>query len=351
MKTDFVIIFALFVSAILFFLLLSFYKEYKKEISRKEFSEEEPKKTETLEETEKITNTCEYNFRIINPSYEGRVVFLDCETTGLDEKNDRIIELAMVEVVCGKETGKKFHSYFRVRKKISDGAYRTHGLTLEFLSDKPTFRKRSDEIVDFLRGAVVVAYNAPFDVGFLNNELRRVNANLSIANLGCEVVCAMRLAEAHYNKWTKFDVLANAYHFDIYGLRGESGHHSAKIEADLLPGVYDVICRIFERRERSLFFPITQKLNLDTGERIDEVSIPYRNHTREDFVFLIQKIHLMDDIEAMKAITDGLADDDIQNILNTYPFCRDVILTRYMTVIKTVLSMKTWAMTYRKDIA
>ena len=59
----------------------------------------------------------------------------------------------------------------------------------------------------------------------------------------------------------------------------------------------------------------------------------------------------MDDIEAMKAITDGLADDDIQNILNTYPFCRDVILTRYMTVIKTVLSMKTWAMTYRKDIA
>ena len=292
-----------------------------------------------------------YKFRIVNPVYNGRIVFLDCETTGLDDK-DRIIELAMVEVVANKKTGRNFHSYFKVRKRISEESYKIHGLTNEFLLDKPTFRSKSKEIIEFLRGAVVVAYNAPFDIRFINSELERIDPHLSLESLGCDVVCAMRFAEAHYDKWMKFDVLVNAYHLNIYSLRGESGRHSAKVDAELLPDVYSIIFKIFERRERSLMFPIVRKIKLmrNDGET-DDVEVIYRNRYPDEFLAYAKNIHNMNDVEVLVTLVENFDNKKAIEFLGTYPKCRNALLENYIFSQKTAYSMKTWFLTYPKDIS
>jgi len=104
-----------------------------------------------------------------------RQVFLDTETTGLSpESGDRVIEIGCIEMVGRRLTGNNKHFYLNPERKNSEDAVRVHGLTDEFLADKPVFAAVAEELMEFLAGAEIVIHNAAFDVGFLNAELRRL---------------------------------------------------------------------------------------------------------------------------------------------------------------------------------
>ena len=103
-----------------------------------------------------------------------RQIVLDTETTGLEwAKGERVVEIGCVEMVNRTLTGNDFHEYLNPEQLMSADAERVHGLSSEFLADKPKFAEVAERFVDYVRGAELVIHNAPFDVGFLNAELAR----------------------------------------------------------------------------------------------------------------------------------------------------------------------------------
>ena len=101
-----------------------------------------------------------------------RRIVLDTETTGLDFRTgDRIVEIGCIEMFGRQRTGRKFHAWLNPGREVGAGAVAVHGLTTEFLSDKPSFPQVADEFIEFVQGAELIIHNAPFDTGFLNNEL------------------------------------------------------------------------------------------------------------------------------------------------------------------------------------
>ena len=105
-----------------------------------------------------------------------RIVVLDTETTGLSTREGhRIIEIGCVELINRRLTGERFHAYLNPERKIDDGAIAVHGISNEFLDDKPLFKQISAEFIAFIKNAELVIHNAPFDVGFINNEFSRLD--------------------------------------------------------------------------------------------------------------------------------------------------------------------------------
>ncbi|HMV00917.1 MAG TPA: DNA polymerase III subunit epsilon, partial [Rhodocyclaceae bacterium] len=101
-----------------------------------------------------------------------RQIVLDTETTGLDPRQGhRIIEIACLELVNRRLTGRHLHKYLNPDREIDEGAAAVHGITLDFLADKPRFADVADEFLEFVSGAELVIHNAPFDIGFLDAEL------------------------------------------------------------------------------------------------------------------------------------------------------------------------------------
>ena len=127
-----------------------------------------------------------------------RQVVLDTETTGLEvERGHRVLEIGAVEIIDRKNTGNHFHEYINPQRSIDSGALEVHGLTEEFLADKPVFREISERFLDFVGGAELVIHNAPFDMSFLNNELSQCeedslgNWNKSEGLLILEDICGV----------------------------------------------------------------------------------------------------------------------------------------------------------------
>ena len=103
-----------------------------------------------------------------------REIIFDTETTGFDPKTgDRLVEIGCIELVDRRETGQTFHAYFNPERDMPAAAEAVHGLSIQFLSDKPLFAARVDDLMDFLGDAPLVAHNAAFDFGFVNAELAR----------------------------------------------------------------------------------------------------------------------------------------------------------------------------------
>src|SRR5210317_1546631 len=103
-----------------------------------------------------------------------RQIVLDTETTGLEvSQGHRIIEIGCVELVNRKLTGNHYHQYLNPRREIDQGAIEVHGITSEFLADKPGFEQIAGDFIDYIAGAELIIHNAPFDLGFLNAELQR----------------------------------------------------------------------------------------------------------------------------------------------------------------------------------
>ncbi|PZQ76961.1 MAG: DNA polymerase III subunit epsilon [Variovorax paradoxus] len=164
-----------------------------------------------------------------------RQIVLDTETTGLSAENgDRIIELGCVELFNRKLTGNDLHIYFNPERESHEDALRVHGLTTEFLSDKPKFATMAQEIVEYLRGAELIIHNAAFDVGFLNKEFELAGL-APLRDFVGEVTDTLAMAKQVYpGKRNSLDALCDRFGVD----RSNRTFHGAKLDAQLLADVY-----------------------------------------------------------------------------------------------------------------
>ena len=162
-----------------------------------------------------------------------REIIFDTETTGFDPKTgDRLVEIGCVELVDRRETGVTFHAYFNPERDMPAAAEAVHGLSIQFLSDKPLFATRVDELIEFLGDAPLVAHNAVFDFGFVNAELARAGRPaLDMARMCCTVQMARKL---HPGAKHSLDALCTRYGID----RSHRVKHGALLDAELLAHLY-----------------------------------------------------------------------------------------------------------------
>ena len=165
-----------------------------------------------------------------------RQIVLDTETTGLEPRlGHRIIEIGCVELVDRRLTGRHFHQYLNPEREVDEGAIEVHGLTNEFLQDKPLFAAVVDEFLDFVRGAELVIHNAPFDMGFLNHELALHNAALGKLDDYCQVLDTLVMArQKHPGQKNSLDALCRRYDVD----NSQRDLHGALLDAEILADVY-----------------------------------------------------------------------------------------------------------------
>jgi DNA polymerase-3 subunit epsilon len=169
-----------------------------------------------------------------------RKIVLDTETTGLDFRNgDRIVEIGCVELNGRQLTGQRFHAYINPERIIDPGAIAIHGLTNEFLADKPRFGDIAADFMEFVRGAELVIHNAAFDVGFLNNELGLLQHE-GIDRLCSDVTDTLRMArELRPGKKNNLNALCSEFGVDNSGRQ----LHGALLDAELLAEVYLAMTR------------------------------------------------------------------------------------------------------------
>jgi DNA polymerase III subunit epsilon len=169
-----------------------------------------------------------------------RSIVLDTETTGLNASlGDRIIELGCIEILNRRVTGNHFHRYVNPERASEDGALKVHGITGEFLQDKPKFHEIAAEFLDYIQGAELVIHNAAFDVEFLNLELARIGQP-PIEEHCVAVVDSLRLArELHPGKRNSLDALCERYQID----HAHRTLHGALLDASLLAEVYLAMTR------------------------------------------------------------------------------------------------------------
>lgn len=164
-----------------------------------------------------------------------RQIVLDTETTGLSAATgDRIIEIGCVELLNRKLTGNNKHFYLNPERDSHEDALKVHGISNEFLRDKPKFIEVADELLEYLRGAEIIIHNAPFDVGFLNKELELLGRG-PITEVVDNVIDSLVLAKAMFpGKRNSLDALCGRLEVDNSGRT----LHGALLDAELLADVY-----------------------------------------------------------------------------------------------------------------
>jgi len=165
-----------------------------------------------------------------------RQIVLDTETTGLEvSQGHRIIEIGCVELVNRRLTGNHYHQYIKPEREIDQGAIEVHGITSEFLDDKPVFARIVADFIEFIAGAELIIHNAPFDLGFLDAELQRMpQAQAAIKDL-CTVIDTLVMARAkHPGQRNNLDALCQRYHVD----NSQRDLHGALLDAEILADVY-----------------------------------------------------------------------------------------------------------------
>ncbi len=170
-----------------------------------------------------------------------RQIVLDTETTGLDPAaGHRIIEIGGVEIVNRRLTGRRVHYYLQPDRAIEAEAQKVHGISSEFLVDKPRFADVAEELLDFIRATELVIHNAPFDVGFLDHELRRWGGVDSPVRELCGVLDTLELARRrHPGQRNSLDALCKRYSID----NSRRELHGALLDAEILADVYLAMTR------------------------------------------------------------------------------------------------------------
>ncbi|MFV8817277.1 DNA polymerase III subunit epsilon [Haliea sp. E17] len=165
-----------------------------------------------------------------------RQIVLDTETTGLEvSQGHRIIEIGCVEIDNRRLTGNHFHRYIRPDREIDQGAIEVHGITNEFLADKPRFDQVALDFLEFVRGAQLIIHNAPFDMGFLNSELQRWDGSQPALEGLCEVIDTLVMARSrHPGQRNNLDALCGRYGVD----NSQRDLHGALLDAEILADVY-----------------------------------------------------------------------------------------------------------------
>lgn len=164
-----------------------------------------------------------------------RLIVLDTETTGLSAVDgDRIVELGCVELVNRKLTGNNLHLYFNPERDSHEEALRVHGLTTEFLSDKPKFAEKAQDILAYLQDAELIIHNAPFDVGFMNKEFERLGLKPLKSYVSAVTDTLAMAKEMFPGKRNSLDALCDRLEVDNSGRT----LHGALLDAELLADVY-----------------------------------------------------------------------------------------------------------------
>lgn len=164
-----------------------------------------------------------------------RQVVLDTETTGLETSQDhRIIEIGCVELINRRLTGRHYHQYINPLREVEEGAMEVHGISNEFLSDKPLFTAIAEQFLAFIEGAELVIHNAPFDVGFINHEFSKLEGFGKVADY-CTVVDTLVMArQRHPGQKNNLDALCKRYAVD----NSQRNLHGALLDAEILADVY-----------------------------------------------------------------------------------------------------------------
>jgi DNA polymerase III subunit epsilon len=161
-----------------------------------------------------------------------REIVLDTETTGIDPASDRIIEVGCVELLNHIPTGRTYHAYVNPQRSVSQGAYNVHGLSEEFLRDKPVFAAVADELLGFVGDARLVIHNAGFDMGFLNAEFARAGYPLVGLDRAIDTLSLAR--RKHPSAANSLDALCARYGID----NSRRSKHGALLDAEILAEVY-----------------------------------------------------------------------------------------------------------------
>ncbi|MDB2410423.1 DNA polymerase III subunit epsilon [Pseudomonadales bacterium] len=165
-----------------------------------------------------------------------RQIVLDTETTGLEpSQGHRIIEIGCVELVNRRLTGNHYHQYIQPEREIDQGALEVHGISNEFLSDKPVFAHVLDEFLAFIDGAELIIHNAPFDIGFIDHELKLAGSKIKKTGSICGVIDSLVLArKKHPGQKNNLDALCKRYAVD----NAKRELHGALLDAEILADVY-----------------------------------------------------------------------------------------------------------------
>ncbi len=165
-----------------------------------------------------------------------RQIFLDTETTGLEvSQGHRLIEVAAIEMLNRQRTGKFVHFYLNPDRAIDEGAMRVHGISNEFLKDKPKFRAIAEELLSFIKGSELVIHNAPFDLGFINKEFLNLDKQWAGIESHCSILDTMVLARGkHRGARNSLDALCKRYKIS----NAHRTFHGALLDSELLADVY-----------------------------------------------------------------------------------------------------------------
>ena len=164
-----------------------------------------------------------------------RQVVLDTETTGINpEAGHRIIEIGCVELIDRKLTGKNFHVYLNPQRDVEEGAFKVHGISTEFLKDKPLFKDVVADLITFIKGSELIIHNAPFDTGFLNCELKLIKWPHVLTHYStvCDTLVLAR--DKHPGQRNSLDALCKRYDID----NSKRQLHGALLDAEILADVY-----------------------------------------------------------------------------------------------------------------
>ncbi len=170
-----------------------------------------------------------------------RQIILDTETTGMNQSGGpvyighRIIEIGCVEVVNRRLTSRHFHEYINPGQLIDEGAVKVHGITDEFIADKPGFHDIAKDFIDFIDGAEIVAHNAPFDISFMDHEFSLLNPKGPVTADICSIVDSLEVAKfLHPGQKNNLDALCKRYFID----NSRRTLHGALLDAEILADVY-----------------------------------------------------------------------------------------------------------------
>ena len=164
-----------------------------------------------------------------------RQIILDTETTGLEpSQGHNVIEIGCVEMIKRRLTGNNYHQYIKPDRDSDEEAIRIHGITNEFLADKPKFRDITADFLEYIRGAELIIHNAPFDIGFLNAELKRNGCDEKVEDI-CSIVDSLALARRkHPGQKNNLNALCRRYGID----NSHRELHGALLDSEILADVY-----------------------------------------------------------------------------------------------------------------
>ena len=165
-----------------------------------------------------------------------KYIVLDTETTGLEVKQGhRIIEIGAVLVNNRVKSDQHFHSYLNPQRSIDEKAFEVHGISLESLEDKPLFEEIAEDFIQFVEGSTLVIHNAPFDLGFLNNELNLISSSYPRLEEICEVEDSLVIAREKYpGQRNSLDALTKRFDINNY----DRTYHGAMLDTNILADVY-----------------------------------------------------------------------------------------------------------------